>query len=189
MDREARDVLKDSFAHDMAEHQKLIGKEPTPAANERLAVPLFEMLEQKIADEAARQAAAPPTRVDPRPCLAGDALREECKKRGRERAADFMAIQRLPAAKASAPKVAAADLERARRIERRLHLLMRHPERGPLGQPSWRERVMAVTMLRFTIGVDRRRLAQELADLVEESVQPFGAWDVPAGEGRPLLFT
>lgn len=189
MDREARDVLKDSFAHDMAEHQRATGKEPTPAANERLAVPLFEMLEQKLADEARRQAAAPPVKVDPRPRLAGDALREECKKRGRERAADFMAIQRLPTAQAAAPKVAPEDLERARRIERRLHLLMRHPERGPLGQPSWRERVMAVTMLRFTIGVDRRRLAQELADLVEASVQPFGPWNVAEGEGRPLIFT
>lgn len=187
MDREAREVLKDSFAHDMAEHQRLTGKEPTPAANERLAVPLFEQLEQRLEDETRRTAPTPAT-TDPRPRLEGDALRAECAKRGRERAADFMAIQRDPK-EGRAVKVSPADRRRAARIQRRLELLLTKPERGPFNQPSWRERVMAITMLRFTVGVDPRRLAQELADLVEASVQAFGPWDVPEGEGRPLLFT
>jgi hypothetical protein len=100
-----------------------------------------------------------------------------------------MAIQRMPDKETVPVTASPADLERAGRIQRRLELLLTKPERGPLGQPSWRERVMAITMLRFTIGVDPRRLAQELADLVEASSASFGSWDVPEGEGRPLLFT
>lgn len=187
MDDEARQNLKESFAADMAEQQKLAGKMPTPAANERLAVPLFEALEQKRAERAAR--ATPITR-DPMPDDEAHqkAIRSEVERRGRPGAADRLSIQRMPDRAPVAPKASAADLERGRRMQRRLDLLLTKVERGPFNSPSWAERAQAVLMLRFVVGLDYRRKLQELLDLLAASEAVFGPWDVPEGEGRPLIF-
>jgi hypothetical protein len=164
MDDQARQNLKDAFAHDMAEHQRITGQEPTPAANDRMAVPFFEQLEQKL--EERRQRPAPEVKVDPRAELDQGALRDECRRRGREGAADALSIQRMPD---RAPIAVASDP-------------------ADLGAPSWRERALAVAALKL-LNVDRRRVAFELAGLCEASIPSFGPWDVPEGEGRPLRFT
>jgi hypothetical protein len=186
MDDQSRQNLKDAFAHDMAEHQRVTGQEPTPAANERIAVPFFEELEQKL--EERRRQPAPEIKADPRGELDQGALRDECRRRGREGAADALSIQRMPDKAPIAVASDPADLERGLRMLRRLHLLLDKRERGILGAPSWRERALAVAALKL-LQVDRRRVAFELAALCEASVPSFGPWDVPEGEGRPLHFT
>jgi hypothetical protein len=189
VDQEARENLKESFASDMAEHQKKTGKLPTPAENARLAVPMFEMLEQKLADEAQRQALAAPTKVDPRPSeINRDSLRRECERRGRGSAADFLAIKRMPDKAPIAVAPDPADLERGMRMLRRVQLLMTKRDEGVLGLPSWAQRAKAVLFLKFA-GADPRRIAFELVQLCEDSIPAFGPWDVPEGEGRPLIFT
>jgi hypothetical protein len=186
MDDQARQNLKDAFAHDMAEHQRITGQEPTPAANDRMAVPFFEQLEQKL--EERRQRPAPEVKVDPRAELDQGALRDECRRRGREGAADALSIQRMPDRAPIAVASDPADLERGMRMLRRLQLLLDKPDPGILGAPSWRERALAVAALKL-LNVDRRRVAFELAGLCEASIPSFGPWDVPEGEGRPLRFT
>lgn len=183
LDDEARDVLRDGFAHDMAEHQKATGKLPTPDANARLAVPVFEALEQK------RAARAEDFRHDPMPEdeAHAAAIRSEAARRGRPGAADRLSIQRLPDKAPVAVIADPADLERGFRMIRRLELLLAKPEPGILGAPSWKQRAAAVLFLKFA-GVDKRRTALELAELCEASIPSFGPWDVPEGEGRPLIF-
>lgn len=187
MDQGARQNLKDSFAHDMAEHQRMTGQEPTPAANARLAVPLFEELEQKLEERRQLAALRPDVVADPRDEFGSGALRDECKRRGRESAADFMSIERLPDKAPIAIATDPADLERGMRMLRRLELLLSKPEPGILGTPSWRDRAMSVLVLKL-VRAPARRIAFELAALCEDSIGPFGAWDVPASEGRPLFF-
>jgi hypothetical protein len=188
IDDEARDVMRDSFAHDMAEHQKATGKLPTPDANARLTVPIFEALEQK---RAAQKATAEPS-FDREPMPDDEAhaaaIRAEAARRGRPGAPDRLSIQRLPDKAPIALAADPADLERGLRMVRRLSLLLTKPEPGILGAPSWKQRAAAVLYLKFA-GVDPRRTALELAELCEASIASFGPWDVPENEGRPLVFS
>lgn len=70
----------------------------------------------------------------------------------------------------------------------RVEMLLTKPESGPLGQPSWRDRVLAVMELRsrvpglklaglHDIAADtERRFTFELMQLLEESNAAFGDW-------------
>lgn len=186
MDDEARQNLKESFAADMAESQRLAGKMPTPVENARLAVPMFEMLEQKQAN----RAVADDFGRDPMPDDEAHqaAIRSEVERRGRAGAADRFSIQRMPDKAPVRVKASRADLERGRRMQRRLDELLAMVERGPFNSPSWAERVQAVLVLRFVVGLDHRRKIAELLELLAASEAVLGPWDVPEGEGRPLIF-
>lgn len=187
MDDEARGILKDSFAHDMAEHQRLTGQEVTASQNERLALPMFERLEHAIEERAGR----PPPAAAPDPVSPEEhhrALAGELERRGRPGALERMGIQRYGDREPVRVRATRREIERARRIQRRLDLLLALPESGPLGEPSWRARALAVLSLRFVIGIDRRQIAQELIELIEASVPALGEWDVPEDHGRALVF-
>lgn len=187
MDDRARQNLKDGFAHDMAKHQRLTGQEPTPAANERLAVPFFEELEQKLAERASHPAAT--VQADERGELDQSALRDECARRGRPGAADKLAIHRLPDKAPIAVASNPEDIERGMRMLRRLELLLTKKDRLPsLGGVSWYEHALAVVALK-KVGAPPSRTALALAELCEASIRHFGPWDVPEGEGRPIHFT
>jgi hypothetical protein len=188
MDDEARRNLRESFAADMAEHQRMTGHEVSATANERLAVPMFERLEQKQTERAQR----PARRASPDPISDDEhrrALATELERRGRPGALERMRIERYEDREPVRVRATRREMERAERIQARLDLLLGLRESGPLGQPSWRDRALAVLSMRFVIGMDRRRIAQELIDLVEASTLSLGPWDVPAGAGRPILFT
>jgi hypothetical protein len=186
VDDEARDLLKDSFARDMAEHQRMTGKMPTPAENARLAVPVFERLEQKQAAQAARAADDVADRRSDEDRAAD--RKRELERRGASESAERARLVRLPDKEPIAVAANPEDLELGLRMLRRLELLLTKPEKGIGGTPSWRERALAVVALRH-FGGDKRRAAEELGQLCEDSIPAFGPWDVPEGEGRPLIFT
>lgn len=192
MDEKARQNVKESFAADMAEHQRMTGQMPTPPENARLAVPLLEQLEQKLEDRDRRaipDAAAPDARLPEDDPARMAAIRAEAERRGRPGAADRLSIRRLPDKDPAEVLATPRDVEHADRMWTRVRLLLSKRERGPLGQPSWRERVEAILFMRTVARTSRAERAQALVELLDQSEATFGAWDRPADEGRPLIFT
>lgn len=135
-DREALDLL----LGDMAGHQTLTGRETTPTRNQALAAEVFERLDRK-AQEPKPAAPVVADAPDPNEPKLSDI---EAKKRG-------FRILRGDKVPEGAPLVLdGKTLERYEKVSERVQLLLSKPERGPLGQPSWRERVLAVQSLQFT---------------------------------------
>jgi hypothetical protein len=157
-----RDAI-DLFLGDMASHQAATSREVTAPANHRLAVPLFEKLDQKEAEASHRISPAP--RPDPvAPVRASDI---EAKKRG------FTIDRReLPDV---ATQWSEADQIRAAATRRRLELLLGKVERGPVGQPSWAERLRAILVEQIVNPAARTEVARKVNDLIGESELTFGS--------------
>lgn len=174
LDQEARDLARDSFAHDMAKHQREIrGEIPTPAANEQLAAETLNRFENQ-------QAEAKPEPSAPADETATDAHMADVERRAKEKG---WKVLRAPEGGIVLPASAATRIA-AERIDARLQLLLSKVERGPLGQPSWHERVLAVIRTRM-VDPDRARL--ELFQLLEDSSTTFGDWK--AEPEKKLIFT
>ena len=159
-DREALDAM----LGDMAGHQTNHVGEVTPGANARLAVPLFERLDQQRAEEDRK--IAPARTISPVPEVRASDI--EAKKRGWT----FDRSAELPMVAAPLSK---RDRSRASATLRRLSLLLSKVERGPMGQPSWADRVKAILVLQVARVNSRTDVARQVNDLIAESEIVFGS--------------
>jgi hypothetical protein len=167
----SRDAL-DALLGDMAGHQVEHNHEiPTPAKNQAMAAELLEVLDRK-----ASEPAPPPMVLDtpgpesPRPSDM------EAEKRG------FKILRGEELGKERHVKLGPKTLERYEKMRSRIKLLMTKRERGPLGQPSWAERVGDVLADHYdpkcgrTLQERKAHAAKRMATLVEESNAVFGPW-------------
>lgn len=158
-DREAFDA----FLGDMAGHQASHVGEVTGAANQRLAAPLFERLDLQAAE---RKPAPPPLPAAPPEVRQSDI---EAQKRG------FRIIRDERELPAIAPPLSIRDQVRAAAIKRRLEFLLGKVERGPLGQPSWAERLRSILLDQVIDPRTRTAVARKTLALIEESEIVFGS--------------
>lgn len=165
--------MRETMTRDMARHQRAIaGEMPTPRENEELVASFLERYERRKAE--AKQ----------RPIRPGPPERQTEKKAARE----GWTLTRGPDTGDDPPLVRTYDAFQAQfaaRLDARIRLLTEgidedgQPirtdirERGPLGAPSWRERVLAAIR---TWQIDRRRGIAELLSVVEDSSASFGDW-------------
>jgi hypothetical protein len=70
------------------------------------------------------------------------------------------------------------------KLQKRVDFLLTKEDRGPLGQPSWADRVLAAL---FTCRLDKARGTAELLEVCRDSVAVFG--DFMADKAPPLRFT
>lgn len=198
--------VKEAMVSDMTEAQRRMGKEPTPTQAEKLVVPLLEKIDQKKRYAIAK----PPPRIDKKEKPKGwqpaktthkaDAsvlnpetgevrkLRNVPEELGykilHEKDDEDEKVVDSPLAKAGPHTIAFAE-----RLAERISLLLTKRERGPLGQPSWSERVMAILATRHVPTYGKKRRSLELITLCEQSSEVFGDWKKDPKESRPLLFT
>lgn len=167
-----RDAL-DSLLGDMALHQdQIAGCIPTPARNHAMAAELFERLDRQAAEPKVPEPAPSPTRdaSEPRPSDL------EAAKRG------YRILRDEQLGKAETVKLGPKTLERYEKVMARVRLLMTKKERGPLGQPTWAERVGDVLADHYdprcgaTLAERKAHAARRMAALVDESNTTFGAW-------------
>jgi hypothetical protein len=167
---EALRVGLDGIQADMAEHQRMTGREVTGEANRQLAADTFGQVEGLITVHS--DAEPSPAPAAPAPEIADTrAVTVVTARSGHE-----YTQLREPDATAPARAVAMTHRERHAVVKamRRLHLLLLCPDSGPLGQPSWRDRALAV----MALNADPVRFAAELDALLEASVRTFGDWRV-----------
>jgi len=168
---ETRRFVQESFLEDMAEHQRRYqGQLPTTRANEELVAQTLNQLENERAEAPPELGPLEVSIEEPEAKVAAKA-----KEKG-------WSILRAPEGGVVIPHTSAERIFNER-AGARIDLLLKQKERGPLGQPSWEERALAVLR---TWMVDRKRGVFELLELLEASVQPFGDWkNEPA---KPLIF-
>lgn len=156
---------------DMAEHQRRFGAngEVTAEANRSIAVAEVERWDRQQSDEGADPAPSATSESDE--SMPGDGLLEV--------ASDNQPFLR---------PVQERTERLIRRISERVDLLMTKRDSGPLGQPSWRDQVLAILYWRmrsaeFWRAGDRarandleRRYMCELRDLLDRSNHFFGDW-------------
>lgn len=180
-DRESFDL----FLGDLAAGQS--HREVTPRANQALAAELFERLDQKRAEQEGRLAPAPAPPPAPTADAEPRAADLEAKRRGYRilRGGDLS-----PSAAgngANETPLIATWTQREQwyyaAVSARVKLLLRHPESGPLGQPSWRDRALAVLSLAAT--GQRQLAAHQMAELCRDSEAVFGSMFI---ERLPKVF-
>jgi hypothetical protein len=180
-DAEQREAC-DAVQADMAEHQRRFapGGEVDADHNRQLAATLFERIDRK-ADEAPRLTSGP--------SLA--APRETGERDGREyRFVRAPATEQTEKAAAAPRRMLLADprtLERYEKMQARVNLLLEKRDRGPLGAPSWRERVLSALYWGNLTAAQLRRanlsradadrcMAAELRAVLDASSATFGDW-------------
>lgn len=168
----------DAFAEDMAEHQRGLGKVPTPDANQTLAAPEFEKLEKQGAF--ARDPDA--TVADPTPEVA----REKKSANGREYELTKSADTAGPAL-----QLGGFQAEQTARILERMLFLLQLEDSGIAGAPSWKTRAVAVMRMLDSASVKSQtseqhaRFDRELDELLEASNKYFGDWR--AGPDKKII--
>lgn len=163
LDDESRAIMRDSFAEDMAEHQRMHGQMPTPAENQALTVPLFEEIEKKIADDPDRQSveSQPPDPERPRK------VDQRAKERG------LRVVRKMSGPNKNIAAALGAEKKFAELLQKRVSLLLEKRDSGPLGQPSWHDRVMAEL---FSYKLGDPHATEMLIEICEESNAYFGDW-------------
>ena len=154
----------DALQGDMAAHQRMFRGEVTGEANRKLAADTFAELE--------RSGQLAP--VEDAPVEAPDPQVERATKEvnGRE-----YQLTKEPD-KAGAPlTMSQRERELELKMLQRLHLLLTMRDEGILGAPSWRTRAESVMALMVMPG-GVIRFAQELDQLLEDSIKPFGDWKI-----------
>ncbi len=164
----------DGLRSDMAGHQRQFSSNVTDAQNHTLAAETIERVEREMAD------AGPGPVAEPTPVALPPMSREFDDRK--------YTLARAPEAAGSVRQATSAEHDFLRHALPRMNLLMTKRETGPLGQPSWSQRVEAVTALRthatslqkagqleLAESMDRRFLF-EFMRLLEESSAPFGDW-------------
>lgn len=176
--REAVDTLRD----DMARHQRLTGVEVSDARNHSMAADLVQRIEREQAD-AKPFVPMPYTFTDERP-----RTRQERRREIREGQHGRYIVDANAADDTKVRKANEAELWYLTHAMPRVELLLSKMETGPLGQPSWHQRVMAVMALRSRVPGLRlaglhteaadteRRFMFELSALLEDSIATFGDW-------------
>lgn len=176
--REGLDLLQ----ADMAGHQARFRGEVSGEANRVLAVDAIERMERQANEEAGR---IRPTQPEPAaPPVQPDEVREVEDKRYQ-----ITRSQTDDVAMRSASPAEAWFLAHAMP---RVELLLSKLDTGPLGEPSWNQRTMAVmaikersvaarttNMIDYANDLDRR-FAFELTQLLEDSCRVFGDWKADA---------
>ena len=154
----------DALQGDMAAHQRAFRGEVTGEANRRLAADTFAELERSGQLEQAGDIIAPP----PAP---------EVDRTTRE--VDGRAYQLTKEAdrEGSPLRMSRAERDLELKMLQRLQLLLTLRDEGILGAPSWRTRAESVMALMVMPG-GVLRFAQELDQLLEDSIKPFGDWKV-----------
>lgn len=166
----------DLMLGDMAAHQTRFQGETTPDANQALAARALERLDQKQAEADGRpkyekMGPAPIPTAPPAQAAA------EAAKRGFK----LVRLPSDPGENLVAP-VTGRALAMYRGIRERVLLLLTKRESGPLGQPSWRDRVLAIQADHYDVKCGRTlkerkaHAARRMLNLVEESSATFGPW-------------
>jgi hypothetical protein len=163
VDQDRRDGLV-VFQGDMAEHQRITGREVTGEANRQLAATLFGQLEQQGALD--RPADPTPAIAEPAP---PQSVSEKRSVNGREYTFTIDGDQG-----GNPVPMSAREKELTVKALRRLHMLLELQDEGVLGAPSWRTRACAV----MAVASNQARFAQELDELLDASSKYFGDWRI-----------
>ena len=158
-DREAFDM----FLGDMAGHQAAHVGEVTGHANQRMAAPVFERLDNQAAE---RKPAPPPLPAAPPEVRQSDI---EAQKRG------YTIVRDEAELPAIAAPLSLRDQIRAAATRRRMELLLSKVERGPLGQASWSERLRSILLHQIQNTRTRTEVARLVNALIAESEMVFGS--------------
>jgi hypothetical protein len=177
-----RDGL-DGLQADMASHQARFRGEVSGEANRVLAADAIERLDQQLADEAGRLQpkpaelpAAPVSssvehrEVDDKSYVVSKSQSDDVKLRNASPAEAWFLAHAMP----------------------RVELMLGKLDTGPLGEPSWNQRTMAVMAIKERSVAARtsnmigladdldRRFTFELMQLLEDSSRVFGDWKADA---------
>lgn len=177
----------DNFVADMSAHQAEHAGEVTGSANQALAAPVFEKLDQQAAEAPYEWPAGRthPDEVKPRGFLTERQSDIEARKRGwRLVREDDLAPESSapPVVKTFTPR----ELELYEAISQRVSLLLSKPESGPMGAPSWRARYLAIVAEKMAQPGNKeaaRVAALKTLELCSESEAAFG----PIHAVRPKL--
>ena len=181
MPEDLRDGV-DALQADMAGHQSRFRGEVSGEANRVLAVDAIERLERKLDDEAGRIKPKPSEPVAPP--VQPDEVREVEDKRYQITRSQTDDVQMRSATPAEAWFLAHAMP--------RVELMLSKLDTGPLGEPSWNQRTMAVMAIKERSVAARtsnmieladdlnRRFTFELMQLLEDSNRVFGEWKADA---------
>lgn len=161
-------AAREEMARDMAESERRQGRLPESRRNDSLAVSVLERVEHKRAERARCM------RPRPQPAPNTPPGERHADRRARELGLEIVRAPDKPAPHPLA-KADEKTLRYAERLNARVSLLLQKKERGPAGQPSWRERVLSVMALKAS-GAPQKRVSQELVQLCEESSFVFGDW-------------
>ena len=172
----------DALQADMAEHQRRGGGEVHAEDNRVLAVEAIAAVERRSTDD------PPPPVVVPE---APKPIEKSIERREIEDRAYVVAKGPELGGEQARPATP-AEAWALRHMLPRVELLLTKVESGPLGQPSWRDRVLAILELRSRVPGFRlagrhreaddleRRYALELLELLEDSSRTFGDWKADA---------
>lgn len=171
----------DGLQHDMAEHQRRVGEQPTAEANRKLAAEMIERIDREEANAKPTPKPAPVQPNHAHPALIGGTERRE-GQHGR-----YIVNKSL---------VDDTKIRKANEAEHwfmthampRAQLLLSKPESGALGSASWRDRTLAVMEIHTRVSSLRqanlsveasmleRRFMHEFLELLEASSASFGDW-------------
>jgi hypothetical protein len=154
----------DALQGDMAAHPRAFHGEVTGEANRRLAADTFAELERSGQLEQAEALIAPP----PEP---------EVERTTREVDGRAYQLTKAPDREGAPLRMSRAERDLELKMLQRLQLLLTLRDEGILGAPSWRTRAESVMALMVMPG-GVLRFAQELDQLLEDSIKPFGDWKV-----------
>lgn len=168
-DRDLREGF-DAFRGDMAEHQRVTGREVTGGTNQQMAAELFERLDREGELAPPPEAEASPQAQEPGPEFLESAWRGRQKSAatGRE-----YAVARGP--DVDGPEVRMSRQQRELEVKalKRLHMLLELDDDGILGLPSYRKKALAIFSIR-----DLKKRALKIDELLDESNKHFGDWQV-----------
>jgi len=171
----------DGLQHDMAEHQRRVGEQPTAEANRKLAAEMIERIDREEANAKPAPKAAPVEPNHAHPALVGGTERREGKHGAYVVNKSLVDDTKLRKANPAEHWFMTHAMPRAQ-------LLLSKPESGPLGQASWRDRTLAVMEIHSRVGALRmanrnveaamleRRFMHEFLELLEASNASFGEW-------------
>ncbi len=180
MSEDLRESLDDLQA-DMAAHQKRFSGEVTASSNQALAAGAIERVEREQAER---------PRLSIVPDVEGSA--PIVTKTERREGKHGRYTVRTEPDKPMLRQGTKAELDFLAHALPRVELLLTKEETGPLGQPSWKQRVLAVMEFKSRVPglrlaglkeeadrLDRRYLLELLA-LLDDSNQLFGDWKADA---------
>jgi hypothetical protein len=144
---------------DMAEHQRLTGREVTAEANRELARDTFAELDANGTFDAPR----------PEAVAAPELTRQQRRRLEREIEGRKYTITKDADQSGNPLPMEDWEMELFGKAMKRLEMLLELRDEGVLGAPSWRQRALAVMAIR-----EPKRFAMELDELVEDSNRYFG---------------
>ncbi len=172
----------DDLQADMAAHQARFRGEVTAGANQSLAVGAIERIEREAAE--AKPGPSVEDQAPPSP------IQSKIERREGQHGAYTVSTEADTAPMLR--KSTKAEHDFISHALPRIELLLTKVETGPLGQPSWNQRVMAVMEFKSRVAglrlskhdgiadaLDRRYLLELLA-LLDDSSQLFGDWRADA---------